>query len=67
MNVVVENKLETPEAYTIINNLGQIIKSKKIESDEDLRVNVSHLSQGIYFLKLSKGQSETNTIRFIKK
>lgn len=67
LNIVVGNKLETPETYTIINSLGQIIKSKKIESEEDLRVNVSNLSQGIYFLKLSKGQSETNTIRFIKK
>ncbi|RKS94663.1 putative secreted protein (Por secretion system target) [Flavobacterium limicola] len=67
LNVAVENKLETPEAYTIINTLGQIIKSKKIESTEDLQINVSNLSQGIYFLKLSKSQSETKTIRFIKK
>jgi hypothetical protein len=67
LNVVVENKLETPEAYSIINTLGQIIKSKKIESTEDLQINVSNLSQGIYFLKLSKSQSETKTIRFIKK
>jgi hypothetical protein len=67
LNIVVENKLDAPEAYTIINSLGQIIKSKKIESAEDLSVNVSNLSQGIYFLKLSKNQSETNTIRFIKK
>ncbi|WP_426090446.1 M43 family zinc metalloprotease [Flavobacterium sp. DSR3-2] len=67
LNIVVGNKLETPENYSIINTSGQIIKSKKIESEEDLRVNVSNLSQGIYFLKLSKGKSETNTIRFIKK
>ena len=67
LNVVIENKLETPEAYAIINTLGQIIKSKKIESTDDLQINVSNLSQGIYFLKLSKNQSETKTIRFIKK
>ena len=67
LNIVVENKLDFPEAYTIINSLGQIIKSKKIESQQDLSVNVSNLTQGIYFLKLSKNQSETNTIRFIKK
>lgn len=67
LNVVIENKLETPEAYAIINTLGQIIKSKKIESTDDLQINVSNLSQGIYFLKLSKSQSETKTIRFIKK
>ena len=67
LNIVVENKLDSPEAYTIINTLGQIIKSKKIESEQDLSINVSHLARGIYFLKLSKNQSETNTIRFIKK
>jgi hypothetical protein len=67
LNIVIENKLDSPEAYTIINSLGQIIKSKKIESEQDLSVNVSNLTQGIYFLKLSKNQSETNTIRFIKK
>lgn len=67
LNVVVENKLETPETYTIINISGQIIKSKKIESEEDLQINVSNLSQGIYFLKLAKNQTTTNTIRFIKK
>ncbi|TDE55327.1 M43 family zinc metalloprotease [Flavobacterium sp. GT3P67] len=67
LNIVVENKLEAPEAYTIVNSSGQIIKSKKIESEEDLHVNVSNLTQGIYFLKLSRNQSETNTIRFIKK
>lgn len=67
LSIVVGNKLETPENYTIINTSGQIIKSKKIESQEDLRVNVSNLSQGIYFLKLSKSKFETKTIRFIKK
>ena len=67
LNLVVGNKLNTPESYTIINTLGQILHSKKIETTEDLQINVSNLSQGIYFLKLSKNQSETNTIRFIKK
>jgi hypothetical protein len=67
LNVVIENKLNTPEAYTIINTLGQILKSKKIESAEDLQINVSDLSKGIYFLQLSKDLSETTTIRFIKK
>ena len=67
LNIVVENKLDAPEAYTIINSLGQIIKSKRIESEEDLSVNISNLTPGIYLLKLSKNQSETNTIRFIKK
>jgi hypothetical protein len=67
LNIVVENKLDAPETYTIISTSGQILKSKKIESTEDLQINVANLSQGIYFLKLSKSQSETKTIPFIKK
>ncbi|TDE45585.1 T9SS type A sorting domain-containing protein [Flavobacterium rhamnosiphilum] len=67
LNIAVENKLETPDTYSVINSLGQIIKSKKIESEDDLHVNVSNLTQGIYFLKLSRNKSEITTIRFIKK
>lgn len=67
LQIAVENKLDIPENYTIINTLGQIIKAKKIDSEADLSINVSNLTQGIYFLKLSKNQSETKTIRFIKK
>lgn len=67
LNITIENKLETPDTYSVINSLGEIIKSKKIESEDDLHVNVSNLTQGIYFLKLSKNKSETTTIRFIKK
>ena len=67
LQIAVENKLDIPENYTIINTLGQIVKARKIDSEADLSVNVSNLTQGIYFLKLSKNQSETKTIRFIKK
>ena len=67
LQIAVENKLDIPENYTIINTLGQIIKAKKIDSEADLSINVSNLTQGIYFLKLTKNQSETKTIRFIKK
>ena len=67
LQIAIENKLDTPENYTIINSLGQVIKTKKIDTDADLNINVSNLTQGIYFLKLSKNNSETSTIRFIKK
>lgn len=67
LQIAVQNKLDIPENYTIINTLGQIIKAKKIDSEADLIINVSNLTQGIYFLKLTKNQSETKTIRFIKK
>ena len=67
LQIAVENKFGIPENYTIINTLGQIMNAKKIDSEADLKINVSNLEQGIYFLKLTKNQSETKTIRFIKK
>lgn len=67
VNIVIENQLEMPTEYSIINTLGQIIETKKIQIEEDLRVPVSNLSQGIYFLKISKSQSKTATLQFIKK
>ncbi len=66
LNIVSENKQSTPDSYTLINILGQIIKSKKIERKEDFQINISSLSQGVYFLKLSKNDSEIKTLRFLK-
>jgi hypothetical protein len=40
LQIAVENKLDIPENYTIINTLGQIIKAK-IDSEADLSINVS--------------------------
>jgi energy-converting hydrogenase Eha subunit C len=42
LQIAVENKLDIPENYTIINTLGQIIKAKKIDSEADLSINVSN-------------------------
>ena len=67
VNIVIDNKLEMPTEYSIINTLGQIIKTKKIQTESDLSVPVSYLSNGIYFLKLSKSQLQTTTLQFIKK
>ncbi|SHG65066.1 Por secretion system C-terminal sorting domain-containing protein [Flavobacterium micromati] len=66
INIFAENKLEIPEMYTLINNLGQIIESKTLITSEDLEINVSGLSKGIYFLKLTKNNFETKTIQFIR-
>lgn len=67
LNIFIENSTINPDNYTIVNSLGQIIKSKKIVTKQDLQVNVSDIAQGIYFLKLTKNESEIKTIRFIKK
>ncbi|HRM12334.1 MAG TPA: T9SS type A sorting domain-containing protein, partial [Flavobacterium sp.] len=38
LNIVSENKQSTPDSYTLINILGQIIKSKKIERKEEKKI-----------------------------
>ncbi len=61
------NVEEIPETYTIINTAGQVIETKEIGLESDLQIRVSHLSQGLYFLKLSKNGEQSKTIQFIKK
>ena len=49
----------------IYNNIGQRIAVKSIQNENDLNVNVSNYSNGVYFLNLSIGEA-TKTIKFIK-
>lgn len=58
-------ELGLPDNYTIINNLGQTVLAKEKISQSDLTVNTSALSNGVYFVKISKGGS-SKTLRFIK-
>lgn len=63
INITTET--ETPDSYTIFNNLGQVITTVSNVSDANLSINISSYANGIYFLKIDKG-SETKTIKFIK-
>ncbi len=51
--------------YTIYNSIGQIIKTKVITSQSDLKLNTSELSNGVYFIKIDK-EGNTKTLKFIK-
>ena len=66
ITIVTENELEAPDNYTVINSLGQIIKDKTIATKQDLSIDVSTLSQGMYFIQLSKNKFKIKTLRFIK-
>ncbi|RSK39696.1 M43 family zinc metalloprotease [Mangrovimonas spongiae] len=55
-----------PDNYAIYNMLGQVISKKVISSENDLTINTSNLSNGMYFIKISKGANEA-TLRFMKK
>lgn len=50
----------------IYNSLGQKIDVKNINSSDNLNINVSNYSNGVYFFNLTFGQA-TKTIKFVKK
>jgi len=54
-----------PNKYAICTSLGQIIAEKIISKEEDLSINTSSLSNGIYFIVITKG-AERKTMQFIK-
>ena len=60
-----------PNSYTIANSLGQIVLQKEVSAEEvsaegNISINTSTLSNGIYFITITK-KNEEKTLRFIKK
>jgi hypothetical protein len=55
-----------PDAYTVYNMLGQVVLNKKVANESDLTLNTSELSNGMYFIKISK-ESNQVSLPFIKK
>ncbi|MGM5468975.1 M43 family zinc metalloprotease [Flavobacteriaceae bacterium LMO-SS05] len=66
MTIGLFNPHNLPDGYTIYNMLGQKVMSKMVSNPEDLTINTSIFSNGIYFIRLSK-KNEARTIPFIKK
>lgn len=66
LNISVGSTSDLPEAYSIYNNLGQLIAQKVISSATDLSINTSDLSSGIYFIRIEK-ESAAKTLKFLKK
>lgn len=54
-----------PENYTIYNSLGQVVASAKVNSADNLKINTSAYSNGIYFIRLEKDDQST-TLKFVK-
>ena len=64
LNITVDNG-ELPDNYSIYNSIGQTIASVKVTGEANLTVNTSAYSNGIYFIKIDKG-NESKTLRFVK-
>ncbi len=55
-----------PDSYVVYNMLGQVVKSATINSATDLQIKTSDISNGMYFIKISKDNA-TLSLPFIKK
>jgi hypothetical protein len=65
LNVHVPANFGLPNRFTISNSLGQIISRKAVTKEADLTVNTSALSNGIYFITITK-EDQFKTLQFIK-
>lgn len=65
LNIQLSNTNNLPDSYRIYTILGQEITHKTILGLEDLSFKTDHLSEGVYYLKVSKGNQST-TLSFIK-
>lgn len=65
LNIAVPNGIELPNKLSIHNSIGQLIDSKKVSSVDDLTINSSLYSVGVYFVTIENKTSK-KTLRFIK-
>ena len=54
-----------PNSFSIYNSVGQTISQKEVKTTNDLTINTSALSSGVYFITVVKG-NEKKTLQFIK-
>jgi hypothetical protein len=65
LNISVPTDFGLPNNFRITNYLGQIIQYKVVNSENDLSVNTSAFSKGVYFITVEKG-NEKKIVRFVK-
>lgn len=65
LNINMEDGISENTKYTIFNNLGQTLKSVKVNSNSDLKINTASYSQGVYIIKIEK-DGNSKTLKFIK-
>jgi hypothetical protein len=65
LNINIPINFGLPNSYAISNSLGQIISRKVVSKEADLTVNTSSLSNGVYFITVTK-EDQSKTLQFIK-
>jgi hypothetical protein len=64
LNISVPNG-KLPDSYTVYNSLGQTVANTKVSTEANLAIGTSSYSNGIYFIKIDKGNQST-TLKFVK-
>jgi hypothetical protein len=65
LNISLSNN-DLPDGYRIYNMLGQTLSQEVISTISDLSVNTANLSNGMYFIQITK-EGNTVSLPFIKK
>jgi hypothetical protein len=65
LNIKLGNTNNLPNSYEIVNMLGQSITKRAIATNEDLAINTTLLSNGMYFIRITKDAASI-TLPFIK-
>ena len=66
LNIKLGNANDLPNSYEVFNMLGQSITKRTIATNEDLAINTTSLSNGMYFIRIAKDDASI-TLPFIKK
>ncbi len=65
ININIPSIYGLPTSYSVVDNLGKTIITKTVKNLEDLSLNTSLLSNGVYYITIAKG-NEKKTIQFLK-
>jgi hypothetical protein len=65
LTIHVPSDFGLPNSFTVNNTLGQIISRKVVSKENDLTLNTSALSNGVYFITVVK-EDQNITLQFIK-
>ena len=66
LNIKLRDSNSLPDNYTIYNMLGQVVLQQSIAELNDLTVNTSNLSKGMYFIKIATDNASMS-LPFVKK
>ena len=66
LNIKLGTSNSLPDNYTIYNMLGQVVLQQSVAELNDLTVNTSSLSKGMYFIKIATDNASMST-PFVKK